>query len=106
MSAFEDTQNAIEVNVQASVIRIFLESAFLGEFKVKKNESERKISQNFFSPVVSYLECWKRAQGGLLQFFRDLLAARATIACHTSVSVTRAQMTQETSRIIRNHFST
>ena len=48
MSAFEDTQNAIEVNVQASVIRIFLERAFLGEFKVKKNKSERKMSQNFF----------------------------------------------------------
>ena len=103
-SAFEDTQNAIEVNVQASVIRIFLESAFLGEFKVKKNKSERKISQNFFSTVVSYLECWKRAQGGLPQFFQDL--ARATIACHTSVSVTRTQMTQVTSRSKKNNFST
>ena len=59
--AVEDTQNAIEVNVQASVIRIFLESAFLGELKVTKNKSERKVSQNFFCLVVSYLECWKRA---------------------------------------------
>ena len=42
-----------------------------------------------------------------LQFFRDLVViARATIACHTSVFDARAKMTQVTSRIIKNHFST
>ena len=46
--AVEDTQNAIEVNVQASVIRIFLESAFLGELKVTKNKSERKNLTELF----------------------------------------------------------
>ena len=38
-------------------------------------------------------------------FFRDLVA-RATIAWHTSVLAARAKMTQVTSRITKNHFST
>ena len=42
--AIEETQYAIEVNLQVSVIRTFREKALLGEFKVKKDKSERKSS--------------------------------------------------------------
>ena len=38
-------------------------------------------------------------------FFRDFVA-RATIAWHTSVFAARAKMTQVTSTITKNHFST
>lgn len=58
--AIEDTQYAIEENVQASVMWIFLEITLLEEFQVNKNKSER-ISQNFITLVVIYLECWKLA---------------------------------------------
>ena len=34
------------------------------------------------------------------------LVARASIACHASVSVARSKMTQVTSRSNKNHFST
>ena len=60
--AIADAQYAIEINAQASVIRIFLEITLLGEFKVNKDNSER-ILQNLMSLitlVVIYLECWKR----------------------------------------------
>ena len=40
--AFEDTQYAIEINLQVSVIWSFVETTFLGEFQVKKDKSERK----------------------------------------------------------------
>ena len=54
------------------------------------------------SPVRALL---KPYWATLIQFFRDLVA-RATIACHTSVFVARAKMTQVTSRSNGNHFNT
>ena len=45
-----------------------------------------------------------RLTRALLQFLRDLVA-RATIVCHTSVLVSRAKMTQVTSRN-NKYFST
>ena len=49
---------------------------------------------------------WFFPSNGIKRYFNGPLIAHATIACHTSVFVARAKMTQVTSRSNKNHFST
>ena len=72
------------------------------EFCGMKREIDRKCLNH--ARVHANAQSFDRC-GGLLQFFRDLLA-RAAIACATSVFVARAKMTQLTSRSNENQFST